>query len=183
MWNPGDDKKTAGMMISAVVIVCLALIAVIFAFVMLQRRHESEISAASDTEGQTEITIEIGKAKKKRKLPERTETKQRKMLRTVRERARVCIWLKEKIPDLILTKRLTIWHIRTVSAIPGKNCPGWTPMACALQEMRFMPAMAGCSMIRIFRTILTGRIGMWRRHPPQISTNLSSMMWSCIMWN
>lgn len=64
MWNPGDDKKTAGMMISAVVIVCLALIAVIFAFVMLQRRHESEISAASDTEGQTEITIEIGKAKK-----------------------------------------------------------------------------------------------------------------------
>ena len=60
MWNPGDDKKTAGMMISAVVIVCLALIAVIFAFVMLQRRHESEISAASDTEGQTEITIEIG---------------------------------------------------------------------------------------------------------------------------
>ena len=52
------------MMISAVVIVCLALIAVIFAFVMLQRRHESEISAASDTEGQTEITIEIGKAKK-----------------------------------------------------------------------------------------------------------------------
>lgn len=64
MWNPGNDKKTAGMMISAVVIVCLALIAVIFAFVMLQRRHESEISAASDTEGQTEITIEIGKAKK-----------------------------------------------------------------------------------------------------------------------
>lgn len=64
MWNPGDDKKTAGMMVSAVVIVCLALIAVIFAFVMLQRRHESEISAASDTEGQTEITIEIGKAKK-----------------------------------------------------------------------------------------------------------------------
>lgn len=64
MWNPGDDKKTAGMMISVVVIVCLALIAVIFAFVMLQRRHESEISAASDTEGQTEITIEIGKAKK-----------------------------------------------------------------------------------------------------------------------
>lgn len=64
MWNPGDDKKTAGMMISAVVIVCLALIAVIFAFVMLQRRHESEISAASDTEGQTKITIEIGKAKK-----------------------------------------------------------------------------------------------------------------------
>ena len=64
MWNPGDDKKTAGMMISAVVIVCLALIAVIFAFVMLQRRHKSEISAASDTEGQTEITIEIGKAKK-----------------------------------------------------------------------------------------------------------------------
>ena len=64
MRNPGDDKKTAGMMISAVVIVCLALIAVIFAFVMLQRRHESEISAASDTEGQTEITIEIGKAKK-----------------------------------------------------------------------------------------------------------------------
>ena len=64
MWNPGDDKKTAGMMISAVVIVCLALIAVIFAFVMLQRRQESEISAASDTEGQTEITIEIGKAKK-----------------------------------------------------------------------------------------------------------------------
>lgn len=64
MWNPGDDKKTAGMMISAVVIICLALIAVIFAFVMLQRRHESEISAASDTEGQTEITIEIGKAKK-----------------------------------------------------------------------------------------------------------------------
>lgn len=64
MWNPGDDKKTAGMMISAVVIVCLALIAVIFAFVMLQRRHESEISAATDTEGQTEITIEIGKAKK-----------------------------------------------------------------------------------------------------------------------
>lgn len=64
MWNPGDDKKTAGMMISAVVIVCLALIAVIFAFVMLQRRHESEISAASDTEGQTEITIEIGKVKK-----------------------------------------------------------------------------------------------------------------------
>ena len=64
MWNPGDDKKTAGMMISAVVIVCLALIALIFAFVMLQRRHESEISAASDTEGQTEITIEIGKAKK-----------------------------------------------------------------------------------------------------------------------
>ena len=64
MWNPGDDKKTAGMMISAVVIVCLALIAVIFAFVMLQRRHESEISAASDTEGQTEITIEKGKAKK-----------------------------------------------------------------------------------------------------------------------
>lgn len=64
MWNPEDDKKTAGMMISAVVIVCLALIAVIFAFVMLQRRHESEISAASDTEGQTEITIEIGKAKK-----------------------------------------------------------------------------------------------------------------------
>ena len=64
MWNPGDDKKTAGMMISAVVIVCLALIAVIFAFVMLQRRHECEISAASDTEGQTEITIEIGKAKK-----------------------------------------------------------------------------------------------------------------------
>lgn len=64
MWNPGDDKKTAGMMISAVVIVCLALISVIFAFVMLQRRHESEISAASDTEGQTEITIEIGKAKK-----------------------------------------------------------------------------------------------------------------------
>lgn len=64
MWNPGDDKKTAGMMISAVVIVCLALIAVIFAFVMLQRKHESEISAASDTEGQTEITIEIGKAKK-----------------------------------------------------------------------------------------------------------------------
>ena len=64
MWNPGDDKKTAGMMISAAVIVCLALIAVIFAFVMLQRRHESEISAASDTEGQTEITIEIGKAKK-----------------------------------------------------------------------------------------------------------------------
>lgn len=64
MWNPGDDKKTAGMMISAVVIVCLALIAVIFAFVMLQRRHESEISAVSDTEGQTEITIEIGKAKK-----------------------------------------------------------------------------------------------------------------------
>lgn len=64
MWNPGDDKKTEGMMISAVVIVCLALIAVIFAFVMLQRRHESEISAASDTEGQTEITIEIGKAKK-----------------------------------------------------------------------------------------------------------------------
>lgn len=64
MWNPGDDKKTAGMMISAVVIVCLALIAVIFAFVMLQRRHESDISAASDTEGQTEITIEIGKAKK-----------------------------------------------------------------------------------------------------------------------
>lgn len=64
MWNPGDDKKIAGMMISAVVIVCLALIAVIFAFVMLQRRHESEISAASDTEGQTEITIEIGKAKK-----------------------------------------------------------------------------------------------------------------------
>ena len=64
MWNAGDDKKTAGMMISAVVIVCLALIAVIFAFVMLQRRHESEISAASDTEGQTEITIEIGKAKK-----------------------------------------------------------------------------------------------------------------------
>lgn len=64
MWNPGDDKKTAGMMISAVVIVCLALIAVIFAFVMLQRRHESEISAASDTEGQTEITIQIGKAKK-----------------------------------------------------------------------------------------------------------------------
>lgn len=64
MWNPGDDKKTAGMMISAVVIVCLALIAVIFAFVMLQRRHESEISAASDTEGQTEITIKIGKAKK-----------------------------------------------------------------------------------------------------------------------
>mgnify|MGYP005777876105 CR=1 FL=1 len=64
MWNPGDDKKTAGMMISAVVIVCLALIAVIFAFVMLQRRHESEISAASDTEGQTKITIEIGKEKK-----------------------------------------------------------------------------------------------------------------------
>ena len=64
MWNPGDDKKTAGMMISAVVIVCLALIAVIFAFVMLQRRHESDISAASATEGQTEITIEIGKAKK-----------------------------------------------------------------------------------------------------------------------
>ena len=64
MWNPGDDKKTAGMMISAVVIVCLALIAVIFAFVMLQRRHESELSAVSDTEGQTEITIEIGKAKK-----------------------------------------------------------------------------------------------------------------------
>ena len=64
MWNPGDDKKTAGMMISAVVIVCLALIAVIFAFVMLQRRHESEISAASDTEGQTQITIQIGKAKK-----------------------------------------------------------------------------------------------------------------------
>lgn len=62
--EPWDDKKTAGMMISAVVIVCLALIAVIFAFVMLQRRHESEISAASDTEGQTEITIEIGKVKK-----------------------------------------------------------------------------------------------------------------------
>ena len=52
------------MMIGAVVLVFLLLAAVILGFVVLQKQHEKTISAATDTEGKTEIAIEIGKAGK-----------------------------------------------------------------------------------------------------------------------
>ena len=64
MWNPDGDKRTGRMMIAAVILVCLILTAVIFSFVVLQKRHEEAISAGADTEGQTEVTIKIGQAKK-----------------------------------------------------------------------------------------------------------------------
>ena len=57
MWNPYGDKRTGRMMIAAVILVCLILTAVIFSFVVLQKRHEEAISAAADTEGQTEVIL------------------------------------------------------------------------------------------------------------------------------
>ena len=64
MWNPENDQKVGRMMIGAVVLVFLLLAAVILGFVVLQKQHEKTISAATDTEGKTEIAIEIGKAGK-----------------------------------------------------------------------------------------------------------------------
>ena len=73
MWNPDGDKRTGRMMIAAVILVCLILTAVIFSFVVLQKRHEEAISAAADTEGQTEVTIKIGQAKKEEPEEEKEE--------------------------------------------------------------------------------------------------------------
>ena len=64
MWNPEGDGRTGRMMLSAVIIVSLTLAAVIIGFAVLQKRHEQTISSAADTEGEAEITVEIGQAKK-----------------------------------------------------------------------------------------------------------------------
>ena len=73
MWNPEGDGKTGRMMISAVIIVALTLTAVILGFSVLQKKHEEIISAATDTEGNTEITIAIGQARKDEDAGEDTE--------------------------------------------------------------------------------------------------------------
>ena len=73
MWNPQGDGKTGRMMISAVIIVALTLTAVILGFSVLQKKHEEIISAATDTEGNTEITIAIGQARKDEDAGEDTE--------------------------------------------------------------------------------------------------------------
>lgn len=73
MWNPEGDGKTGRMMISAVIIVALTLIAVILGFSVLQKKHEDIISAATDTEGNTEVTIVIGQAAKDGDIGEETE--------------------------------------------------------------------------------------------------------------
>lgn len=62
MQNSVDDRKTRKMMVIAAVFVIVLLGAVILSFVMVQRRHEKTLSAASDTEGQTEVAIEIGES-------------------------------------------------------------------------------------------------------------------------
>ena len=73
MWNPEGDGKTGRMMISAVIIVALTLTAVILGFSVLQKKHEEIIYAATDTEGNTEITIAIGQARKDEDAGEDTE--------------------------------------------------------------------------------------------------------------
>lgn len=76
MWNPEGNGKTGRMMISAVIFVGLILAAVILGFAVLQKRHERTISAAVDTESDTEITIEIGHVNKEENTVEDTEDKQ-----------------------------------------------------------------------------------------------------------
>ena len=183
MWNPGDDKKTAGMMISAVVIVCLALIAVIFAFVMLQRRHESEISAASDTEGQTEITIEIGKAKKEEETAGEDGDEAEEDAEDSTGESESVYLVKGK--DTGSNPYEKADHLAYTDSVryTWEELSWLDSYGLCITRNEIYARHGRMLMIRIFRTILTGRIGMWRRHPPQISTNLSSMMWSCIMWN
>lgn len=50
MWNPESDGRIKRMMITAVIIVGIILVAVICSFVVLQKRHEKTIAAATQAE-------------------------------------------------------------------------------------------------------------------------------------